>query len=199
MQRSTAARNAAMDSFETLVGASPIMRLLNTLPANCAAADSTVLAQGTLPADWLANAASGAKAQSGVWALTGQAAAGGGTVAAAYRIYDSGGTTCHEQGTVFEAVAIATSATTGANDNLLTFADTTGVVVGMKASGTGVVAGSKVLAVTGTTVKLSKASTAGVGSGVTITFGGDMTISDSMVATGQNVVVSGSQYSAGNA
>jgi hypothetical protein len=67
-------------------------------PANCAAADSgTVLASITLPSDWLSNAASGAKALSGTWEDASADAAG---TAAHFRVYDSGGTTCHIQGTV---------------------------------------------------------------------------------------------------
>ena len=50
----------------------------------------------TLPSDWLANAAAGAKAKAGAWTGTGSA----GGSAASFRIYDSGVTTCHMQGTV---------------------------------------------------------------------------------------------------
>ncbi|HET9566679.1 MAG TPA: hypothetical protein VFP27_19735 [Mycobacterium sp.] len=67
-------------------------------PANCGTADSgTVLCSMTLPSDWLAAAASGAKAKAGTW--SGTASGGGGTIAH-FRIYDSGGSVCHIQGTV---------------------------------------------------------------------------------------------------
>jgi hypothetical protein len=98
---STAVRNAQLDAKETTIGTAPLLRLYDgSIPANCAAAATTLLAEGTLPSDWLANASAGAKSKSGSWTMTGQSGAGTGTVATYYRIYDSGGTTCHEQGSV---------------------------------------------------------------------------------------------------
>lgn len=68
------------------------------LPATCATADSgTVVAELTLPADWMAAAAAGAKAKAGTWQDL--SANAGGTVGH-FRIYDTPGTTCHLQGTV---------------------------------------------------------------------------------------------------
>lgn len=97
-QFSTAARNAWGDSFETTVGTAPKLQLrTGAPPANCAAADSgTLLNEITLPSDWLSAAASGTKSLVGTWQANSVAA---GTVAH-YRIKDSAGTTCHEQGTV---------------------------------------------------------------------------------------------------
>lgn len=97
-QFSTAARNAALDAIETAIGASAIMRIrTGAPPANCAAADSgTVVATLNLPADYLANAAAGAKAMSGTWQDLAADAAG---TAGHFRIYDSTGATCHIQGT----------------------------------------------------------------------------------------------------
>lgn len=99
MQLSVAVRNAKADSTETTIGISPIMRIRSgAAPANCATADAgTVLATLTLPSDWMAAAASGAKAKAGTWQDTSADAAG---TAAHFRIYDSAGTTCHIQGTV---------------------------------------------------------------------------------------------------
>ena len=99
LQLSVAARNALLDAIETAAGASAIMKIrTGAVPANCAAADSgTVLATLNLPADWMAAAASGAKAMSGSWQDASADAAG---TAAHFRIYDSTGTTCHMQGTV---------------------------------------------------------------------------------------------------
>ena len=51
----------------------------------------------TLPSDWMAAAASGMKAKSGTWEDASANATG---TAAHFRIKDSGGTTCHIQGTV---------------------------------------------------------------------------------------------------
>jgi hypothetical protein len=69
IQLSTAVRNAMLDAYETTVGTSPKMRILTgAAPANCAAAQTgTLLAELTLPSDWAANAASGAKGLAGSW------------------------------------------------------------------------------------------------------------------------------------
>lgn len=99
LQLSVAARNARLDSIETTIGTDPILEIrTGAAPANCAAADAgTVLATLTLPSDWLAAAAAGSKAKSGTWEDTSADASG---TAAHFRIKDSGGSTCHLQGTV---------------------------------------------------------------------------------------------------
>lgn len=99
MQYSTSVRNAKLDAVETTIGTSPILKIRSgSAPADCATADSgTVLATLTLPSDWMAAASSGSKAKSGTWQDTSADATG---TAAHFRIYDSGGTTCHIQGTV---------------------------------------------------------------------------------------------------
>lgn len=99
LQLSTTVRNAMLDAIETAVGTSPIMRIrTGTVPATPATADSgTVLATLTLPSDWMAGASGGTKALSGTWQDTSADATG---TAAHFRIYDSGGTVCHLQGTV---------------------------------------------------------------------------------------------------
>jgi hypothetical protein len=99
IQLSVAVRNARLDSLESTIGTSAILRIRSgAAPANCATADSgTVLAELTLPSDWMAAAAAGSKAMSGTWQDTSANATG---TAAHFRIYDSGGTTCHLQGTV---------------------------------------------------------------------------------------------------
>jgi hypothetical protein len=99
LQMSVAVRNARLDAIETATGTSAILRIRSgTVPANCAAADTgTVLATLNLPSDWMAGAASGVKALLGTWQDTSADAAG---TAGHFRIYDSGGTVCHLQGTV---------------------------------------------------------------------------------------------------
>jgi hypothetical protein len=99
IQLGTTVRNARLDAIETAIGTSAIMKIrTGAAPANCATADSgTVLATLNLPSDWLAAASSGSKAKSGTWEDTSADAAG---TAAHFRIYDSGGSTCHIQGTV---------------------------------------------------------------------------------------------------
>jgi hypothetical protein len=103
IQYATAIRNAMLDSIETNTGTAPKIRFYDgTKPATPATALSgnNLLAEGTLPSDWLADAASGSKSKSGTWSMTGQSAAGSGTAATFFRIYDNAGTTCYVQGTV---------------------------------------------------------------------------------------------------
>ena len=99
IQLSVAVRNGRLDSIETVVGTSAVLKLrTGAAPANVAAADTgTVVATMTLPADWMAAAASGSKALAGTWQDTSADAAG---TVAHFRIYASDGTTCHLQGTV---------------------------------------------------------------------------------------------------
>lgn len=99
VQLGTTVRNARLDAIETAIGVSAILKIrTGAAPANCAAADTgTVLATVNLPSDWLAAAASGSKSKSGTWQDTSADATG---TAAHFRIYDSGGATCHIQGTV---------------------------------------------------------------------------------------------------
>jgi hypothetical protein len=197
LQYSVAVRNAQNDQFETTTGAASKLQLRSgAAPANCAAADSgTLLAELTLPSDWLTPSSAGVKQKNGTWSGTGSAA---GTVGH-FRIKDNAGTTTHVQGTVTQPVVLATNAVTAANGNVLNFAATTGVVVGMNVSGVGVVAGSTVVATTGTTVTLSHTSTAGVANGASITFGGDMTIDNVVIAVGQAVRVDTFDLTRGNA
>lgn len=98
LQHSVAVRNAMLDAIETATGASARLQIrTGAAPVNCAAADTgTLLVDMALPADWMAAASGGVKALAGSWQAT---AAAAGT-AAHYRIKDSTGTTCHEQGTV---------------------------------------------------------------------------------------------------
>lgn len=98
LQYSTNVRNAMLDAFESTTGATAHLKIFTgTAPADCSVADSgTLLVEMTLPSDWMAAAASGAKAKSGTW--SGTASATG--TAGYFRIYDSTVTTCHQQGTV---------------------------------------------------------------------------------------------------
>lgn len=200
---STNVNHGKLDAIETAVGTSPIVRLYNgTPPTNVRAALSgnTLLAQGSAPSDWLAAAASDAKAiAGGPWSLTGQSGAGAGAAATFGRIFNSGDTVAHIQFRVGgPAVAISTNALTAANGNVLNFASTTGVAVGMDVSGTGVPAGAKVVALTGTTVTLSQTSTAGVSNATSITFRNEMTLDNNSIANAQAVSVSSFTLNAAN-
>jgi hypothetical protein len=99
VQHSTAVRNARLDAIEATIGTSPILRIRSgAKPANCAASRSgTILASLTLPSDWLGDASSGQKLKAGTWEDLSADASG---TAGHYEIMDSGGTTCHEQGTI---------------------------------------------------------------------------------------------------
>lgn len=99
VQLSIAVRNARVDSIESTIGASAILRIrTGSPPANCATADSgTVLAEMTLPVSWMAAASSGTAALSGTWQ---DASANNTGTAGHFRIYDSTGATCGIQGTV---------------------------------------------------------------------------------------------------
>jgi hypothetical protein len=100
---SNAVKDAKNDAVETAIGTSPKLRIYNgTAPANASTALSgnTLLAEGTLPSDWMAASSGGVKAKAGTWTLTGQSGAGAGTAGTFYRIYDNAGSTCHEQGTL---------------------------------------------------------------------------------------------------
>lgn len=99
VQLSTTVRNARLDVIESTISTAAVLRIYTgAQPANCAAANSgTLLAEMTLPSDWMAAASSGAKALSGTWSDT---SANGTGTAAHFRIYESSGTTCHIQGSV---------------------------------------------------------------------------------------------------
>ena len=99
IQLSVTLRNAGLDAYEVAVGTSAVLKIrTGAQPADVATADSgTVLATLSLPSDWMAAAASGAKAKAGTWE---DAAADATGTAAHYRIYASDGTTPHLQGSV---------------------------------------------------------------------------------------------------
>jgi len=98
IQLSTTLRNNMVGQYETTVGTTPKLQIRSgSAPANCAASDTgSLLAELTLPSDWMTAASSGAVSKNGTW--SGSASAAG--TAAHYRLKDSAGSTCHEQGTV---------------------------------------------------------------------------------------------------
>ena len=99
LKDSGAGRNAQLGAVESTTGTAAILRIYGGAgPANWAAAASgTLLAEMTLPSDWMAAASSGSKALSGTWQDASANATG---TAGHFRLLDSGGTTCHAQGTV---------------------------------------------------------------------------------------------------
>lgn len=99
LQVSVNTRNGMLDAWEVETGTDAVLAMYTgSAPANCAAADAgTELARMTLPTDYMAAAASGAKAKSGTWQDTSANAAG---TCGYFRIYKSNGTTCTLQGTL---------------------------------------------------------------------------------------------------
>lgn len=97
VQLSVTMRNNRLDQFESTVGTAARLKIFSgAVPANCAAADPAgPLATLVLPSDWMNAASGGQKTLLGSWTAT---ASGSGT-AQSFRIYDSGVTTCHCQGT----------------------------------------------------------------------------------------------------
>jgi hypothetical protein len=129
MQYSVTVRNNRLDQDETTIGTAPVLRMLSGAPpANCAAAETgTILCTVTLPSDWAAAAAAGAKAKSGTW----QDLTADNTGAFGYfRMYDSGIATCHMQGTAGTAgtdmIVDSASVTAGQSFTVTTFTRTAG-------------------------------------------------------------------------
>lgn len=98
VQLSVDARNARLNAIETTVGTSPKLQIrTGAQAANCAAsATGSLLAEITCPSDWMNAASGGTKTLAGSWTVS---ASGTGT-AGHYRLLDSAGTTCHEQGSI---------------------------------------------------------------------------------------------------
>ncbi len=181
-QFDVASRNAALDALETTIGASPTLEIRSGAPpANCAAADTgTVLATLALPADWLANAASGSKGLSGAWQ---DLSADAGGLAGHFRI--KSGATCRMQGLVSapwagsRAYALGEQAHNGGNLYRVTTAGTSAASGGPTGTGASITDGT----VTWTFVQA----------------GTDMTLDNTSVALGQQVSVTSFTLTAGGA
>lgn len=98
LQYSTTLRNNQLDQIESTISTAPLLRIYTgTAPATCGdAATGTLLVEMTLPSDWMAAASSGSKAKNGTWE---DSSANNTGTAGYFRVWDSGGTTCHIQGT----------------------------------------------------------------------------------------------------
>jgi len=99
---SVAVRTAMLDAYESAIGTAPLVRFYSgSMPATAAdATTGTLLASITLPSDWLAAASAGSKALTGTWAGVGVSGASTGTNIGYFRLFNSAGSTCHDQGTV---------------------------------------------------------------------------------------------------
>lgn len=188
-------RNAIANTIETTIGTSPKCRAYSGAPpANCAAAASgTQLGEGTWPSDWLTNASAGTKTKNGTLTIS---ITVGGTLGY-YRVYDNAGSVCHEQGTIGQAIGMILTATAAAYTNLLTVSSTTGLAVDMFVTGTGIPTGSRILELTGTTVRISGAVLIALNSGTTVVFGslsGDFRVPNLVVTNGQVLTVDAKTY-----
>lgn len=98
IQFSATLRNNQLDQVESTAGTSAKLYIrTGTQPADCATADSgSLLCTIDLPSDWMNGASGGTKTKNGTWS----ASASGAGVAGHFRIKDSGGTTCHVQGSI---------------------------------------------------------------------------------------------------
>lgn len=107
MQLGVAVRDGMNNAFETVIGASPLLRVMTgAMPATPATAQSgTQLVQMTLPSDWMNASSAAVKTLLGTWAAAAAASGLGGYA----RIYDNAGTTCGWQGLVSQAWAQSTA------------------------------------------------------------------------------------------
>ena len=185
-QYSVASRNNRMAGLIADIGINAqIIQYGGVRPASVAAAlTGAALVQFAGNATQFGTATAGVMTASAVANANALAGAGAGTVATHYRINTSAGAAVL-QGTIFQSTPLTTGLATAANSNVLNFAATTGVVVGMTATGTGYPLGAVVIAVTATTVTLNTVSAAGVAGATVITFGGDMNLTNTKIASGQ--------------
>lgn len=176
IQYSTTHRTNNMDDIVSDLGSTAYLLIYSgSAPANCAAS-----ATGTLLASLPCSATFGT-VSSGVLtanAITSEAAAATGTAGYWRLCTSSAGTTCVAQGECYGSSTLATSASTSAGSNVLTFASgASAISVGQTVSGTNIPAGAYVLASTSTSITMNMNATGTVSSGATITFGGDLTFS----------------------
>lgn len=182
-QKSDTIANGQLALYESTIGTSPIFRLRNgTKPANCAASRAgTILASATLPSDWMANPSSRVVAKTGTWEDT---AADNSGWATHWEIMDSTGTTCHLQGLVSQAWQASTAYVLNQQVNInsrvykCTTAGTSASSGGPSGTGTGISDGSCVWDYVGPE---------------------SMVMTNTNIASGQDVLVSTFGITAGNA
>ena len=125
IQFSGSVRDGRLNSIETTIGTSAVLKIFTgSPPANCAAADTgTTLATLSLPSDYFNAASSGSMTKLGTWSATASAT----NTAGYFRVYNSGVTTCHIQGTVSasggggDMIVSTTSFVSGATVTVNTF------------------------------------------------------------------------------
>lgn len=186
-QLDTTLRTAMAQEYCDALAAGKLELFAGALPANCAAADpATKLTSDDLPAT-AATASSGAVAKAGTWAFTGLPAAGGGTTATVYRLKRSGGG-CVAQGSVTISGGLTASCDLTAGNATIT-APANAIPNGCAVSGTGIQAGTYVASGGGTTSIVLNQAPLVSGTGVTLTFTGDLTVDNPSIASGQTGAV----------
>lgn len=184
-------RNALISGFIAAIGAAPTLKLrTGAKPSNVfAAATGTLLVSMTLPSTWQGAPSNGVSNLSGTWSGTAAAAGDAGH----FQLFSAGSPAdCKYQGDITEAFSVTTSALSAINSNVLTFASTTAISVGMTVNATGIPAGTTVLEKTSTTVTLSRALTAAIASSTDIFFGdttGALWLSNTTIAVSDTVTV----------
>jgi hypothetical protein len=95
---SVTVKNTLLDAIETAIGTSAVLKIRTGSPPGIDQDDSgSVLATLSLPSDWMAAADGGVKVKAGTWQDASADASG---TAGHYRIYASGGSVAHLEGTV---------------------------------------------------------------------------------------------------
>lgn len=185
LQYSVAVRNAQLDALEAAIGTSPLLRVYDAAPpANCAAAAAgTVLAEVSLPSDWMATASAGDKALAGVWEDASANASGFGRY---YRILNTAGNTAHIQGPVSQNWAGSTPYSVGQQVNN----------------------GGNVYVCTVAGISASSGGPSGTGTGISDgactwnyvqSADGGMVLNNTSIAVSQSVTITGFTITAGNA
>jgi hypothetical protein len=181
----TVAHGDSLAFLSTTFPSTAVLEIRTGAPPGVAnAASGTLLWSFTLASGWAA--VSGVSRSLASVPLTANTVAAG---TAGYFRLRNAGDTARIDGSAGVQVALTTNALTAANGNVLNFASTTGVAVGMNISGTGVVPGSYVIALTGTTVTMSMSSTAGVSNTTAITFTPDLVLDNAVLTSGQSLSV----------
>lgn len=195
-QTSVSARDAYVNNIGTALANGTIEIRSGAPEANCSAADGGTLGVSIPLGATPFNTSSGSGQL--VMTTSHNAAATGTITAGHFRAKGSGGAV-QIQGTCGQSSTAVTSASTAANGDVLTFPSAPALaVVGARLSGTNIPAGTVVLAIVGATLVMSKASSAGVGSGVTVTIDFDMNIDNPSMTPTQNVTVASFTYTPGD-
>jgi hypothetical protein len=185
LQYSTGHRTNSMTDIVTDLGSTSYLLIYTgSAPANCAAS-----ATGTLLASLPCSSTFGT-VSSGVLtanAITAESAVANGTAGYWRLCTDNTGATCIVQGLAYGQSSLSTNAST-TSGAVLPFAATSPIVAGQTVSGSNIPANTYALDVGSTSVTLNQNITGTVGSGASITFGGDLTLVGGAALTASETV-----------